>query len=174
MLNSAAAEYRSFQSDLALGENGEISGIAWPFNAGADRYGDTIEPSAFKSVIGQTLPMLFAHSGKDTVGVWPVLKVTDLGFEVAGRLLLDSIARAKEVASMIRAGAVRGISIGFIPKSAKAKAGGGRHYTLIDVFEVSLVSSPAHPAARITNFKDAERAARLVSELNRATEALRA
>jgi HK97 family phage prohead protease len=103
------------------------------------------------------------------------LKVTASGFEVDGRLMIDQIARAKEVAAMIKAGAAKFLSLGFIPKAFRRNANGaGRHFTLIDAFEVSIVSNPANPGAKITNYKDAERAARIVSDLHRAAEALRA
>lgn len=166
--------YKFAEAEFALKDTGEISGVAWPFDGKPDRVGDTIDPAAFKGLEGKTLPMLFAHQGKDTIGVWSELKSTAKGFEVSGRLLIDQIARAKEVAAMIKAGATRFLSLGFIPKAARRSATGGRHFIAIDAFEVSIVSNPANPGAAITNFKNAERAARLVSELHRATEALRA
>jgi HK97 family phage prohead protease len=172
---SAERLYKFTTADFELKDSGEISGVAWPFDGKADRVGDSIAPEAFKHLEGSTLPMLFAHQGKDTIGVWSSLKVTAKGFEVSGRLLIDQIARAKEVAALIKSGASRFLSLGFIPKSFRRNASGaGRHFTSIDAFEISIVSNPANPGATITNFKDAERAARIVSDLNRAAEALRA
>ena len=167
-------ERKFFETKVALDETGFVSGIAWPFGDEPDRYGDTIEPGAFKSIIGKTLPILFSHSGQDTVGIWSTIKATARGLEVSGKLLVEEVARAREVAAMVKAGAARGLSVGFLPKTSKSRAGGGRHYTAVDCFECSICSTPAHPSAKITNYKDTERAARLVSAINRAAEALRA
>lgn len=131
--------YKFTTAEFSLKDTGEISGIAWPFGGKADRVGDTIAPEAFKYLEGSTLPMLFAHQGRETVGVWSSLKAAEKGFVSSGRLLIDHIARAKEVAAMIKAGAANFLSLGFFPKAFRRNANGGRHFTLIDACRVLLL-----------------------------------
>ncbi|WP_081762777.1 phage major capsid protein [Xanthobacter sp. 126] len=136
-------------------DTGAVSGIAWPFGY-PDRVGDVVEKGAFKGAVGKTLPMLFAHDQRDTVGVWDAIAETEKGLEVRGRLLVDDVARAREVRALAKAGAVSGLSIGFMTKKAAPRKGGGRTISDLDLLEISIVAAPAHPGARLTSVKDAE------------------
>ena len=64
---------------------------------------------------------------------------------------------------------MRGLSIGFMTRKASARAGGGRIIKELELFEVSLVTIPLHPGAKVTSAKSAIDALRLVDALNRAT-----
>jgi HK97 family phage prohead protease len=161
------------ETKFATTDTGVIKGVAWPFGS-PDRMGDEIAPGAFKGV-GKSLPMLFAHDQRDTVGVWESVSETAKGLEVAGKLLVEEVQRAREVRSLVMAGAVRGLSIGFIGKSARSRPGGGRLFTAVELMEISLVAAPAHPGARVTTAKafDPDRASELVAAIHRAHAALR-
>lgn len=139
---------------LTATDTGEITGVAWPFGSG-DRVGDIIEKGAFAKA-ARSLPMLWAHNQGQAIGVWSEIKETGLGLEVKGRLLVDDVPKAREVRALIREGAIGGISIGFIPKKALSRKGGGRTITDLDLAEISIVSVPSHPGAIITSLKDAE------------------
>jgi HK97 family phage prohead protease len=158
------------ETKFATTDAGIIKGIAWPFGA-PDRMGDEIAPGAFKGV-GKSLPMLFAHDQRDTVGVWETVTETAKGLEVAGKLLVDEVQRAKEVRSLVIAGALRGLSIGFIAKSAKSRPGGGRLFTSVELMEISLVAAPAHAGARVTSAKSFNPDRDLLAAIYRATAAL--
>ncbi|WP_279627808.1 HK97 family phage prohead protease [Thioclava nitratireducens] len=137
------------KASLSVSDEGEITGLAWPFGS-ADRVGDVIEKGAF---IGPgSLPMLFAHDQGQVVGVWDEIAETDAGLSVKGRLLIEDVERAREVRAMVRAGAVSGLSIGFVTKDAK-RQGKGRRITALELHEISIVAVPAHPGAQITSFK---------------------
>lgn len=137
------------KAQLAVSDEGEITGTAWPFGT-PDRVGDVIEKGAFGAPV--TLPMLFAHDQGQVVGVWDQIGETEAGLTVKGRLLVEDVARAREVRAMIRAGAVTGLSIGFVTKSAKRHAK-GRTISALDLHEISIVAVPAHPGAQITSIK---------------------
>lgn len=139
-----------FKAALAVAETGEITGTAWPFGT-ADRVGDVIEKGAFTTAPA-ALPMLFAHDQAQVIGVWDEIAETPEGLTVKGRLLIDDVERAREVRAMIRAGAVSGLSIGFVTKHAQRHAK-GRTITALDLHEVSVVAVPAHPQARILSLK---------------------
>ena len=104
------------KAQLTATETGEITGLAWPFGT-PDRVGDVIEKGAFDQP--EALPMLFAHDQGQMIGVWDSIAETPEGLNVKGRLLVDDVERAREVRAMIRAGAVSGLSIGFVTKDAK-------------------------------------------------------
>ena len=162
-----------FKTAFNAGETGEITGLAWPYNAGPDRVGDLIEKGAFAVSAGQTnLPMLFAHDPAQVVGVWNAFEESELGLTVKGRLLIDDVPRAREVHALVRSGAITGLSIGFSTKSARPRAGGGRTISKLELVECSLVSVPMHPRARLTSSKHGAEAIAIVEALNRAQIAL--
>ncbi|MCB5411874.1 phage major capsid protein [Pseudogemmobacter faecipullorum] len=134
---------------LSVSDAGEISGTAWPFGS-PDRVGDVIEKGAFTGPA--TLPMLFAHDQAQVIGVWDEFAETDTGLTVKGRLLVDEVERAREVRAMVKAGAVSGLSIGFVTKDAKRHAK-GRTISALELHEISIVAVPAHPGAQITSVK---------------------
>jgi HK97 family phage major capsid protein/HK97 family phage prohead protease len=134
---------------LSVSDAGEITGTAWPFGS-ADRVGDVIEKGAFASPA--TLPMLFAHDQGQVIGVWDQITETASGLTVKGRLLVEDVERAREVRAMVKAGAVTGLSIGFITKAATPRKR-GRTITALELHEISVVAVPAHPGAQITSLK---------------------
>jgi HK97 family phage prohead protease len=137
------------KATLSATDAGEITGTAWPFNAGPDRLGDVIMKGAFN--IASNLPMLFSHDPSDLVGTWGEVTETDQGLTVKGNLHMEQ-PRARAVLSMVKSGLIDGLSIGFRTKSA-TKQGNNRVIKALDLVEVSIVRNPAHPRARITNAK---------------------
>lgn len=137
------------KAQLAVTDTGEITGLAWPFGS-PDRVGDVIEKGAFAAPA--SLPMLFAHDQSQVIGVWDEIAETQDGLTVKGKLLVEDVERAREVRAMIKAGAVSGLSIGFVTKTAKRNAK-GRTISALDLHEISVVAVPAHPGAQITSVK---------------------
>ncbi|MBL4927996.1 phage major capsid protein [Fuscibacter oryzae] len=137
------------KAQITATETGEITGIAWPFGS-ADRVGDVIQKGAFDQPTA--LPMLFAHDQGQVIGVWDQIAESESGLTVKGRLLVEDVERAREVRAMIRAGAVSGLSIGFVTKAANRHAK-GRTITALALHEISIVAVPAHPGAQITSVK---------------------
>lgn len=140
------------KAQFTVDEAGMVEGIAWPFGT-PDRVGDVIERGAFSKAL-PPLPMLASHDQKDTVGVWDEIIETDQGLTVKGRLLVNDVQRAAEVRSLIQAGALRGLSIGFASRKAMPRRGGGRTISDLELLEISVVAVPAHSGARITSAKE--------------------
>ena len=159
------------KASVSVDDAGTITGIAWPFGT-ADRVGDMIEKGAFRQAKGP-LPMLAFHRPDDPVGVWSDISESDKGLTVKGRLLIDDLPRAREVRALVQSGAVTGLSIGFMTVKAENRKSGGRTIRAVDLLEISLVSVPAHPGARVTGAKTAAEAIRLAEAINRAAAALR-
>jgi len=158
------------ETKLAADDAGAISGIAWRFDQ-PDRIGDVIEKGAFNGAL-LPLPMLFGHDLNDPIGTWETAEAKSDGLHIAGRLLVNDVARAREVQALVKAGAVRGISIGFVKKEWTNRPGGGRNIKSLELLEASLVTIPMHPAAKVTSAKSAVEALRLVTAINRATAQL--
>ena len=154
------------ETKFVTNETGEIEALAWPFGT-PDRVGDIIEKGAFAAV-KLPLTMLFGHDQNDPIGVWTEATEADDGLRLKGRLLVDDVARAREVRALVQSGAVRGISIGFISRKSVARNGGGRTISNLELLEASLVSLPMHPGARITSAKSALKALGIADALNRA------
>lgn len=159
-----------FETKIGIDDSGEISGTAWAFGT-PDRVGDVIEKGAFAGV-SLPVPMLFGHDLNDPIGTWNVADEEASGFKVKGRLLVEDVARAREVHALVKAGAVKGLSIGFVSKKSAPRKGGGRTISKLELMEISLVTIPMHPGAQVTSAKSAVQALAIAEAINRATAAL--
>ncbi|ADZ71353.1 HK97 family phage prohead protease [Polymorphum gilvum] len=129
-----------------------IAGYASLFSR-RDGAGDTVVRGAFARSLARRgadgIRMLWQHDPARPIGVWERVAEDGAGLYVAGRLLAD-VAQAREAASLIGAGALDGLSIGF--RTVRARAGGrgaARVLTEIDLWEVSLVTFPELAGARV-------------------------
>jgi uncharacterized protein len=75
---------------------------------------------------------------EDATGLW-----------VKGRILTD-VARGREAAALVAAGAIDGLSIGYRTKRAERDGKGQRLLSELELWEVSLVTFPMLPEARVT------------------------
>lgn len=146
-------EHIEVKAALQANEDGSIAGIAWPWGA-PDRVGDVFERGAF-GALPATLPMLANHDQAEVVGVWEQFAETAEGFEVKGRLLIEDVARAREMRALVKAGAITGLSVGFVTKSAEPMRPRGRRIKSAELVEISLCAIPMNPNSRITTAKAA-------------------
>ena len=83
-----------------------------------DQGGDTVAPGAYgrslkaTEAAGGRVKMLWQHDPAEPIGVWDEVREDSKGLYVKGRLLTD-VARAREAATLIAAGAIDGLSIGY-------------------------------------------------------------
>jgi HK97 family phage major capsid protein/HK97 family phage prohead protease len=101
---------------------------------------------------GTSPPMLWGHDPDRPVGVWTEIKEDATGLHVRGRLILETVA-GREAHALMKAGAVTGLSVGFLRRKDEARAGGGRRITDADLGEISLVTLPSNHKARITEVR---------------------
>ena len=161
------------KASFTIDEAGIVEGIAWPFGS-PDRVNDMIQPGSFKSA-AFPIVMLFQHDPDLPVGVWESAVETKAGFEVKGRLLIPEVAKAVEAHALLKARAITGLSIGFKTLKSMRRADGGRTITALDLMEISLVTIPAHPGAKITTAKTypaSFEASAFLEAINRARKAL--
>jgi HK97 family phage prohead protease len=95
---------------------------------------------------------LFNHQSSFPIGTWKDIHVEDRALR--GRLQMapsGTSSRIDELKSLLSAGVLKGISVGFIPVEHKILDNkGGYHYLRQKLIEASLVSVPANPAALLT------------------------
>ena len=141
--------------NLTLSADLRISGYASVFNR-RDLSGDIVRRGAFAASLiklaGDGLPMLLGHDSSVPIGVWDRLYEDGSGLFVSGRLI-GGEARADRTASLIMAGALSGLSIGYRPVRAR-KFDNGRELLELDLWEVSVVAFPMLRDARITQIGD--------------------
>jgi HK97 family phage prohead protease len=136
--------------------DGTFSGYASLFNT-QDLGSDIVLPGAFRDSLkerGSTgIKLLYQHNPAEPLGVWESLKEDTRGLLVRGRLML-AVARAREVLALMRAGALDGLSIGFRAVTGKRDARTGiRRLARIDLWEISIVTFPLLPEARVAHVK---------------------
>lgn len=143
-------------------EHDAFSGYASLFGR-VDLGKDLVERGAFarslKTRSAAGIRMLFQHDPAEPIGVWTELKEDQRGLHVRGRLNTD-VARAREVLSLMRGGALDGFSIGFSAvRTKRDPATGVRRIIEADLWEISVVTFPMLPGARIDTVKGRPRAA---------------
>ncbi len=116
----------------------------------ADLNGDVVARGAFADSLRRTgacgVRMLHQHESRAVVGVWDEVVEDERGLFVRGRIA-DWSAEARYAQALSRAGALDGLSIGF--RTAKARREGRlRVLSVVDLWEVSLVTFPMLPGAR--------------------------
>ncbi|MFQ1700660.1 HK97 family phage prohead protease [Loktanella agnita] len=126
-----------------------ISGYASLFGK-SDQGGDTVQKGAYATSLakGRSIKMLWQHDPAQPIGVWDEVREDTRGLWVKGRLLTD-VAKGREAASLIGAGAIDGLSIGYRTVKACKNDKGGRLLSELELWEVSLVTFPMLPDARV-------------------------
>lgn len=147
-----------------LGEPGAFSGYASLFGE-VDLGKDRVERGAFLRSLARRgaggVRMLFQHDPAEPIGTWRVIREDGRGLYVEG-MLSDGVSRAREVRELIRARAVDGLSIGFQTVRAKSDPKTGiRQILEADLWEISVVTFPMLPGARISGVKGGRGAMRL-------------
>jgi HK97 family phage prohead protease len=148
-------------------ENGTFEGYASVFN-GADSYGDTIAPGAYKNTLdGRERPvrMRWNHFGP-VIGKWLKLEEDDKGLVVRGQLT-PGHSVAEDVRASLMHGAIDGLSIGFYPRGYTEDEEGRRTLTDIELVEISVVEEPADLGARVSNIKARADEVRTLAESER-------
>lgn len=145
--------------DLVLDDveaDGSFSGYASLFGA-VDLGKDMVMRGAFARSIRERGPggirMLYQHDPAAPIGTWTELREDVRGLFVKGRLA-GGVSKAREVLSLMRDGALDGLSIGFrTVKARKDGRSGVRQILEADLWEISVVTFPMLPGARVETVK---------------------
>ncbi len=142
-----------FEEPQVLADGVTIEGYASLFGK-ADNGGDVVAEGAYQASLnrlaskGGTVKMLWQHDPTQPIGVWDEISEDQKGLYVKGRLLPD-VEKAREAAALLAAGAIDGLSIGYRTKKAAKNNKGQRLLHELELWEVSLVTFPMLPEARV-------------------------
>jgi HK97 family phage prohead protease len=141
---------------MAVAGDGMFEGYASLFGI-VDLGGDEVMPGAFRASLARRdakhVRMLWQHDPASPIGTWVSMTEDARGLKVKGQLNL-AVARAREALALMREGAVDGLSIGFrVKRASKARTGGTRKLMELDLWEVSIVTFPMLPQARVSAVK---------------------
>ena len=142
-----------FGEDVQVEDGTVIEGYASLFGA-EDQGGDIVQPGAYGASLkalsgaGRKVKMLWQHDPREPIGVWDEIREDAKGLYVKGRLL-DSVAKGREAAALIAAGAIDGLSIGYRTIKANKDKMGHRLLAELELWEVSVVTFPMLPQARL-------------------------
>ncbi|MBY6120118.1 HK97 family phage prohead protease [Mameliella alba] len=143
-----------FDADVTV-EGRDIEGYASLFGA-CDQGGDVVARGAYARSLkrlageGRAVKMLWQHDPAQPIGIWQEVREDERGLYVKGRLL-DTVERGREAAALIAAGAIDGLSIGYRTLKATKNDKGHRVLTELELWEVSLVTFPMLPSARVAS-----------------------
>lgn len=154
----------------APGEGGEIEGVAVRFNT-VDSYRTEFAPSAF-AVTGRAIPMLWSHDTSQVIGSWSSLQVRADGLAAKGKLNL-SVAKALEVRSLLLAGDISGLSVGFATIKDERLANGVRRILEARLHEISIVALPSVPGSHVANVRAVPNIAAFTASIRAATASLK-
>jgi Escherichia/Staphylococcus phage prohead protease len=151
--------------------DGTVEGYASLFGE-IDQARDMVMRGAFADTLRlrsvQRIPMLFQHDPAEPVGVWLELREDHRGLYARGRLIPD-VTRARELLSLLRAGAIDGLSIGFrTVKGHIDPRSRVRRLVAVDLWEISIVTFPLLAGARVRAVKQASSPPRLSPARTRA------
>lgn len=123
-----------------------------------DQMGDVVRAGAFAASLERRaapLPMLVEHDQRLVAGVWSACAEDARGLFVCGSI--DDRLRGAGRAKGLIARGVDGLSIGFLPVVARRTAR-GRVLEEIELLEVSVVTHPMQPQARLNLAREFGRA----------------
>jgi uncharacterized protein len=133
--------------------DGVVQGYASLFGQ-KDQGGDVVLRGAYTASLarlakaGRSVKMLWQHDPTQPIGVWDEVREDAVGLRVKGRILED-VARGREALSLLAAGAIDGLSIGYRTLRAERDGKGQRLLAELELWEVSLVTFPMLPEARV-------------------------
>ncbi|RYH11186.1 HK97 family phage prohead protease [Tropicimonas sp. IMCC6043] len=146
-------KFCQLEANLTVRDGSVIEGYASLFGL-KDQGNDIVQPGAYRASLqalqdsDRRVKMLWQHDPAQPIGVWDEVREDERGLRVKGRILTD-VAKGREAAALIEAGAIDGLSIGYRTKRAEKDAAGRRLLHDLELWEVSLVTFPMLAEARV-------------------------
>ena len=142
----------------AIDTDGVFEGYASLFGE-PDLGKDVVMPGAFGNSLRKRgapeVRLLWQHDPAQPIGRWLHIEEDRRGLRVRGKLNL-AVERARDIHALMRDGAVDGLSIGFRVERARAERPTGlRRLEKLDLWEISVVTFPMLPGARVETVKHA-------------------
>jgi HK97 family phage prohead protease len=164
-----AFEYKAEDSEEEIGV---FTGYGSIFG-NKDLGNDVVVDGAFTKSIARkgakAVKLLYQHRPDEPIGVFDEIVEDRRGLKVKGRLAMGT-QRGREVYELMKMGALDGLSIGYRvdPRDVEYDEKGKRRLLKsVDLMEISAVTFPMNPRARVQAVKGAERTVREWEELLR-------
>ena len=127
---------------------------------------DVVMAGAFRKSLrskgARKIKMLFQHDTKEPIGIYTQIKEDVNGLRVQGQLAMNT-QKGREVYELMKMGAIDGLSVGY-RVDAKGysydERGKKRMLREVDLMEISAVTFPMNPKARISAVKAEDRSVR--------------
>ena len=117
-----------------------------------DRVGDIVEPKGAQFKL--PLPLLWQHKHDEPIGEVTAARVASDGVWISAKLAAEGVsARIDEAWALVKAGLVRGLSIGFRALEQDPLPSGGWRFKAWEMIELSAVTVPANAACTIDTIK---------------------
>lgn len=144
------------------GGTGTFAGYGSVFG-NLDSYRDIVAPGAFAKSLAQhaadgtKVKMLWQHQRDQPIGIYTTVREDEHGLYVEGQLNMD-VAKAQEAYSLLKQGALDGMSIGYKPgnETYDAKSLTNTIHDVDILREISLVTFPANETSRVLAVKSAD------------------
>jgi Escherichia/Staphylococcus phage prohead protease len=150
--NRAAASFEVRSLD-STGDERVFEGAAT--TVAIDRLGDQVLPGGARYTL--PVPLCWQHKKDAAIGLVTSAEVR--ADHILVRATIPRIAEPGDLQNLcdkawqsVKAGLVRGLSIGFLPLETEPMRGGGQRITKWDWLELSLVTIPANAGAAILRF----------------------
>jgi len=146
-------KFARFGEGLTVTDGTVIEGYASLFGD-CDKGNDVVQKGAYSASLRALeaskarVKMLWQHDPAHPIGIWDEVREDARGLYVKGRLL-EGVEKGREAAALIEAGAIDGLSIGYRTVRAAKNDKGQRLLTELELWEVSLVTFPMLPSARV-------------------------
>lgn len=120
----------------------------------ADNGRDVVMPGAFDRALranggGGALPLLWQHEAREPIGRVEQMSTDARGLKVLGLIALGS-RRGRDAAALLRTRALTGLSIGYrVRRFEVDRKRRLRRLLDVDLIEISLVTFPMQPRARV-------------------------
>lgn len=153
MFGAPELKFQGAEGGFRVTEGDVVEGYASLFGR-RDQGGDVVSRGAYGASLaalgaaGRRVKMLWQHDPAQPIGVWDEVREDDRGLYVKGRILPE-VAQGREALALIGAGAIDGLSIGYRTLRAERDGKGQRILSELELWEVSLVTFPMLPDARV-------------------------
>lgn len=142
--------YSQFEIKAVDDSTGILEGIA--STPSTDRMGDIVEPKGAQFKL--PLPLLWQHNAREPLGHVLSAKITDAGIWIKAQISLGVLPEIDRAWTLIKAGLVRGLSIGFRSiEEQDIKGTWGMRFVKWEWLELSAVTIPANSDATIQTIK---------------------
>jgi len=145
-----------FDIKLDNSQEGVFTGYGSMFG-NRDLDGDVIAYGAFSESLksNEKIRLLWQHNTEKPIGVITKAVEDEIGLYIEGRLTME-VQEAREARALLRDGAIDSFSIGFgILEDEYDRNNNTRVIKKVVLYEVSIVTFPANPQARLQNIKAA-------------------